>query len=119
MNQTMEILIGISNQTGLQINELINMMTTFYVYHRIFDMGFLILFIILMSFSIYYIYNHMKKKYNTDKYFDAMDLFMSTFIPNMFIFLGLVFFLMALENCILGIMFPKEMMIDNIINHLL
>lgn len=116
VNQTTEILIGISNQTGIQINQLLNMMSKYYMYKNIMDLVLLLLTFIIMSLSVYFIYNHCKNKFKDDKYFDTVDLWMGVFIPNVFIFLIVAIGLMAIENAILGILFPKEVLIYHIIN---
>lgn len=119
MNKTTEILIGISNQTGMQLNEILNMMSKYYMYKNMLDLFLLFLIFLIMCLSIYLIYRYCKNKFEDETYFDIMDLCMSVFIPNMFIFLIVVISFMAIENCIMGILFPKETMIYNMINNLL
>lgn len=119
MNKTTEILVGISNQTGMQLNETLNMMSKYYMYRNMLDLLLLILIFIIMSLSIYLIYRYCKNKFEDEKYFDTMELCMGVFIPNVFIFLIVAISLSIIENCIMGIMFPKETMIYNMINQLL
>lgn len=119
MNKTTEILIGISNQTGMQLNEILNMMSKYYMYKNMLDLFLLFLIFLIMGLSIYLIYRYCKNKYEDDKYFDTMELCMSVAIPNMFIFLIVAISFMMIESCIMGILFPKETMIYNMINNLL
>lgn len=119
MNKTSEILIGISNQTGMQLNEILNMMSKYYMYKNILDLFLLFLIFIIMGLSVYLIYRYCKNKFKDDKYFDNMELWMSVVIPNIFIFMIVVISFMMIESYILGIIFPKETMIYNMINQLL
>lgn len=119
MNKTTEILIGISNQTGMQLNEILNMMSKYYMYKNMLDLFLLFLIFLIMGLSIYLIYRYCKNKFEDDKYFDIMELCMSVAIPNMFIFLIVAISFMMIESCIMGILFPKETMIYNMINNLL
>lgn len=119
MNKTTEILIGISNQTGMQLNEILNMMSKYYMYKNILDLFLLFLIFIIMGLSVYLIYRYCKNKFEDDKYFDNMELWMSVVIPNIFIFMIVVISFMMIESCMLGIIFPKETMIYNMINQLL
>ena len=119
MNKTTEILIGISNQTGMQLNETLNMMSKYYMYRNMLDLFLMFLIFIIMSLSIYLIYRYCKDKFEDEKYFGTMELCMSVFIPNIFIFLIVAISFSIIENCIMGIMFPKETIIYNMINQLL
>lgn len=119
MNQTMEILLGISNETGIQINELLNMMSTFYIYNRLFDVVFLIIFITLMSIIGYKIFKYIYKKQEGEKYFEWEDLFFIGLIPNFIVFISLTFIMIIIEHCVLGMMFPKEMMINDLMSNLI
>ena len=118
MNQTTELLIGISNQTGIQFNEMLNMMSTYYIYRNVMDMICLFVILIVMYFSITKIYRYLKKEYKEDSFFNEMDLFFHTFIPNIFVFLGVTFTVIIIENALLGIFFPKETIIYNMIQNL-
>lgn len=119
VNQTTEILIGISNQTGMQLNETLNMMSKYYMYKNILDLFLLFLIFVVMGLSVYLIYRYCKNKFEDDTYFDIVDLCMSIFIPNIFIFLIVVISFMVIESCILGIIFPKETMIYHMIQNLI
>ena len=119
MNKTTEILIGISNQTGMQLNETLNMMSKYYMYRNMLDLFLMFLIFIIMSLSVYLIYRYCKNKFEDEKYFDTMELCFSVLLPNIFIFLIVAISFMIIENCIMGIMFPKETMIYNMINQLL
>lgn len=119
MNKTSEILIGISNQTGMQLNEILSMMSKYYMYKNILDLFLLFLIFIIMCLSVYLIYRYCKNKFEDDIYFDTMELCMSVVVPNIFIFMIVVISFMMIESCILGIIFPKETMIYNMINQLL
>ena len=55
MNKTTEVLIGISNQTGIQLNEILNMMSKYYMYRNMLDLFLMFLIFIIMSLSIYLI----------------------------------------------------------------
>ena len=55
VNQTTELLIGISNQTGMQLNETLNMMSKYYMYKNILDLFLLFLIFIIMGLSVYLI----------------------------------------------------------------
>ena len=72
MNKTTEILIGISNQTGMQLNETLNMMSKYYVYRNMLDLFLMFLIFIIMSLSVYLIYRYWKNKFEDEKYFDTM-----------------------------------------------
>ena len=72
-----------------------------------------------MGLSVYLIYRYCKNKFEDDKYFDNMELWMSVVIPNIFIFMIVVISFMMIASYILGIIFPKETMIYNMINQLL
>lgn len=119
MNKTTEVLIGISNQTGMQLNEILNMMSKYYMYRNMLDLFLMFLIFIIMSLNIYLIYRYCKNKFEDEKYFDTIELCMDVFIPNIFIFLIVVISLSIIGNCIMGIMFPKETIIYNMINQLL
>lgn len=119
VNQTTELLIGISNQTGMQLNETLNMMSKYYMYKNILDLFLLFLIFIIMGLSVYLIYRYCKNKFEDETYFDTIELCMSVVIPNIFIFMIVIVSFMMIESCILGIMFPKETMIYNMINQLL
>lgn len=119
VNQTTEILIGISNQTGMQFNELLNMMTTYYIYNNIFNLISLIVFLVLSGFVIMKIYRYVMNKYKDDKWFDEIDIFMKIIIPSIFSTFIIGMIISFVEHSILGIMFPKETIINNMINRLL
>ncbi len=119
VNQTTEILIGISNQTGMKFNEMLNMMTTYYVYNNVFNLISLIVFLILSGFVIMKIYRYVMNKYKDDKWFDEMDIFMKIIIPSIFSTFVIGMIISFVEHSILGIMFPKETVINNMINRLL
>lgn len=119
MNKTTEILIGISNQTGMQMNEILNMMSKYYMYRNMLDLFLMFLIFLIMGLSVYLIYRYCKDKFEDETYFDTMELCMSVFMPNIFIFLIVVISFSIIENCIMGIMFPKETVIYNMINQLL
>lgn len=119
VNQTTEILIGISNQTGMQFNELLNMMTTYYVYNNVFNLISLIVFIVLSGFVIMKIYRYVTNKYKDDKLIDEIDIFMKIIIPSIFSTFIIGMIISFVEHYILGIMFPKETMVYNMIIKLL
>ena len=119
MNKTTEILVGISNQTGMQMNEILNMMSKYYMYRNMLDLFLMFMVFLIMSLSVYLIYRYCKNKFEDEKYFDTMELCFSVLLPNIFIFLIVAISFMIIENCIMGIMFPKETMIYNMINQLL
>ena len=98
MNKTTEILVGISNQTGMQLNEILNMMSKYYMYRNVLDLFLMFLIFIIMSLSIYLIYRYCKNKFEDEKYFDTMELCMDVFIPNIFIFLIVVIGFSIIEN---------------------
>ena len=81
MNKTTEILVGISNQTGMQLNEILNMMSKYYMYRNVLDLFLMFLIFLIMGLSVYLIYRYCKDKFEDEKYFDTM-----VFI--IFIFLG-------------------------------
>lgn len=119
VNQTTELLIGISNQTGIQFNEILNMMSTYYIYRNIMDIICLFVILIVMCFSVIKIYRYLNDKHKDDVWFDKMDLFFYTLIPNIFVFLGVTFSVIIIENALLGIFFPKETIIYNMIQNLI
>ena len=55
MNKTTEILIGISNQTGMQLNEILNMMSKYYMYRNVLDLFLMFLIFLIMGLSVYLI----------------------------------------------------------------
>lgn len=119
VNQTTEILIGISNQTGIQFNELLNMMTTYYIYNNVFNLISLIVFLVLSGIIIMKIYRYVMNKYKDDKYFDEMDIFMKIVMPSIFLTFIIGMIISFIEHSILGIMFPKETIINDMVNRLL
>ena len=50
MNKTTEVLVGISNQTGMQLNEILNMMSKYYMYRNVLDLFLMFLIFIIMMF---------------------------------------------------------------------
>ena len=119
MNQTTEILIGISQQTGMQFNELLNMMTDYYAFKCVLSLIFLMVGIIGSSIIIYMSYNYLKEKHKDDRWFDTESMIASMILP---VSLGsgiLIVLLIFIMEAVLGIMFPKERMIEHIINSLI
>lgn len=119
VNQTTEILIGISNQTGIQFNELLNMMTTYYIYNNVFNLISLIVFLVLSGIIIMKIYRYVMNKYKDDNYFDEMDIFMKIIMSSIFLTFIIGMIISFIEHSILGIMFPKETIINDMVNRLL
>lgn len=119
VNQTTEILIGISNQTGIQINELLNMMSTYYVYTNICNLISLVVFLLLSGFVVMKIYRYVMEKNKDDKYFDEFDVFMKIIIPSIFVTFIIGMIISWVEQCILGIIFPKETIIHQMVIRML
>ena len=72
MNKTTEILVGISNQTGMQLNEILNMMSKYYMYRNVLDLFLMFLIFLIMGLSVYLIYRYCKDKFEDEKYFDMV-----------------------------------------------
>lgn len=118
MNQTNEILIGISQQTGMQFNELLDMMTHYYVFKNVLSLICLMIWIIIALIIIYMSYNYLNEKHKDDPWFDTESMISSMIIPSVG-GAGIVLVLLWIMDAVLGIMFPKEQMIEHIINQVL
>lgn len=119
MNQTNEILIGISQQTGMQFNELLDMMTHYYVFKNVLSLICLMIGIIITLIIIYMSYNYLNEKHKDDFWFDTESMIFSMIIPTVAGGGIVLVLLMWIMDAVLGIMFPKEQMIEHIINQVL
>lgn len=119
MNQTNEILIGISQQTGMQFNELLDMMTHYYVFKNVLSLICLMIGIIITLIIIYMSYNYLNEKHKDDHWFDTESMIFSMIIPTVAGAGIVLVLLMWIMDAVLGIMFPKEQMIEHIINQVL
>lgn len=118
VNQTTEILIGISEQTGMQFNELLNMTSNFLVFKHSLDLLGLVLIVIVLGFVGFKLYRRVD--FESDPYMsDGMEILVNVLLPCLLLFILLAVVFVCFEECVLGIMFPKECMIQGIIDSIL
>lgn len=118
VNQTTEILVGISNQTGMQLNELITYMASYQYTSSLLYLVMTIVGIVILVFVNYLVY----KAINDEEYDDSLDdedrLFIVLFINGLLCFAMVVIF-NILIGCVLGMMYPKQAFIQQIIQSIM
>lgn len=119
VNQTTEILIGISNQTGMQLNELINYMASYQYTSSLLCLILCFVFGGVMVGVNYWMYKKYNEKCNADGWFDKEEYMFAVLIINGICIMIMLVVSHFIMDSVLGMMYPKQKFITTIINGLL